>query len=151
MRRFWECIDDFHLGLGFCVCRVDNAERFTTRHEVQGGADIVDLRQLRFDFLPDAELLQRLLGVDAAWAGFDDADCNLAIARRTDEVEAGLDLEDDAGVPGLDEDQRIAEEIVARPGLNQLLVVEIIHPVRIRGDENVGWRALLDLLGEGRR
>ena len=100
MRRFGECIDDFHLGLGFCVCRVDNAERFTTRDEVQGGADIIHLRQLRFDFLPDAELLQRLLGVDAAWAGFDDADCNLAIARRADEVEAGLDLEGDAGVRG---------------------------------------------------
>ena len=56
MRRFGECIDDFNFGLGFCVCRVDNTERFTPRDEVQGGADIVDLLQLRFDFLPDAEL-----------------------------------------------------------------------------------------------
>jgi len=53
--------------------------------------------------------------------------CNLAITVAPAEVEAGSILRMMRRSAGSMRTSVLAEEIVARPGLNQLLVVEIIH------------------------
>src|SRR5262245_17408586 len=44
----------------------------------------------------------------------------------------------------------VAEQIVSRRLVDKVLLLEIIHPVEVRREEDVGRRHLLDLLGERR-
>ena len=56
----------------------------------------------------------------------------------------------DLGILRRDQHDAVAEQIDARRLVDALLADRIVHPVEIGGDEDVGRRALLDLLGERR-
>ena len=121
------------------------------RHQLQRGAHVLGLRDLAFDRGPDAELFQRGLAVFAGRHGLDVAHGELAVAEQLGEVEALLDLGLDlANPPARPARCGCRAGSTAVSGLIRLLVGEIVHPVEVGRDEDVGRRALLDLLGERR-
>ena len=62
--------------------------------------------------------------------------------------QTGLDVRADIGILRRDQDEPVPEQVRARVGLDQSLLLAVIHPIEIGRDEHVGRRALLDLLDQ---
>ena len=78
-----ENADDLHRRVGVSVGFVDDAERrLAGRHQREGGADVLGLRHVSRDRVPDAERGQRLLAVPAGRHRVDLTDRQAAVAER---------------------------------------------------------------------
>src|SRR5262249_51689098 len=144
--------DDLHVRLDLGVGLVHDPERcLPARDQRERRAHVLGHSEFRFGRGPRAELLQRGLGVfadrDGAHVGGDDA----AVAPQLRQVEAGRDGDGaDLGVLGCDQHQPVAEKIDAGVVLDELVLRAIVHPVEVGGGEDVGGRAVLDLLDQRR-
>ena len=118
--------------------------------KVQRRADVVGLRHLARHAVPEAEVLQRRLAVDARGHGIDQRHGQPSIAEKARKIEAGSDL-DGVGLRAEgDENEGVPEEVEPRAFLDQPIGLDRVHPVGAGRDEDVGGRALLDLAGERR-
>ena len=150
-RALGEGRHDLHVGLGGGVGAVDDAERrLAAADQQERRAHVLGLRHVVLHVGPGAQLLERRLAVLAGRHGIDVGHRELAAGQRLGEVGA-LDLEaGELGILGRDQDDLVAQEIEAAVGLDQVLARDVVHPVEVGGDEHVGRRALLDLLGQRR-
>ena len=149
MRILGEGRHDPDVGLGRGVGAVDDAERrLAARHQQERRAHVLGLGHVVLHVVPGAELLERGLAVFAGRHGIDVGHREPAADQRLGKIGA---LDRDArglGVLGRDQHDLVAEQVEAGVGLDQVLAREVVHPVEVGGDEHVGRRALLDLLGE---
>ena len=96
MARSRKRADDFHLGIGPRVGRIDDTEfGFAARDEGQRIADIVGLREFRFGTREDAERFERFLGITGQWmrgwrAGFDRVQSADLLGLGLDRIAADL-------------------------------------------------------------
>jgi len=70
--------------------------------------------------------------------------------ERAGQLETWLDVELHTGICGSDDDEPVSEQAFARSRLNEIALLQVIHPVEIGRDEHVGRRAAFDLFGERR-
>ena len=74
-----------------------------------------------------------------------------AVAERAGEVEARRDRRPaPASGAGATSTMRLPSRLRARRRVDQVALLEVVHPVEVGGEEDVGRRALLDLLGQRR-
>ena len=133
------------------IRRVDDAERrFAASHQKQRGADILGGSDAVRNARPDAEFFQRRLPVhprgDGGWIGHREP----AIAKRRGQGETGRDRQRDRAAGRGDQHQRVTEQIAAASGSYLLALLQIVHPFGVGRDEQIGRRAILDLLCQGR-
>ena len=100
--------------------------------------------------VPDAELLQRGLAVLAGRHRVDVRHRERPSPSELGEVEAGPIVDAAVLSFGATSTMRLPSRFVRVSGLIRFLLCEVVHPVEVGGDEDVGRRALLDLLGERR-
>ena len=77
--------------------------------------------------------------------GFDRHEQALAALQRVCEVHAVSDRQRERCLRRCDQHQRVGKKRVARGGIDQRLARDIVHPLFISRDEDVGACALLDL------
>ena len=146
MARLWKRSNHLHLGIGLGVGRIDDAEfGLASRNEGKRAADIVCLRELRFDACKDPERFESFLGVHSARTRVHAANSDPAIARGAREIETFRDLKLAIGVAWLDEDKLIAKKIPACSGADELGLFEVIHPFEVGGNKYIRRGALRDL------
>src|SRR5436190_12894909 len=139
MRVVGKYAGHFDLWLGLGVRRIDDAEPgFTPCDERQGGPDILALCQARLDRGPQPQLLERRLGILAGRYSLHIAERKLAVGESSGEIGTRLEFELEARSLGGDEHESVAEQDRASAGLDQLLLVQIVHPVEIGRDEDIG-------------
>ena len=116
--------DDFHAGLDLGVGLIDDAERrLATRHQDEGGANVLDHGDFLLDGRPHAELFQSGLGVKPDWNRAHVAGRDAAVAGQSGEIEARPDRHvADLGILRRDEHQPIAEQIDPRVVLYDFLL-----------------------------
>jgi hypothetical protein len=79
------------------------------------------------------------------------AGCNAPVARKLREIEARSDRDiDELGILARNQNKAVTQQIDARLVLDDLLLRAVIHPVEVGGSENIGRRALLNLLHQCR-
>ena len=152
MRIGREGADDLDAGLDLGVGRIDDAEHgLAARHQRQRRAHALGHREFRLGGLPRAELLQRRLGVFADRHRLDVAGCDLAVAGELGEIKALRDRHVvDLGILRRDQHDAVAEQVDARRHVDVFLADSVVHPVGVGRDEDIGRRALFDLLGQRR-
>ncbi len=138
-----------HLRLGDRIRRIDDAvRRFSRRHQRQRRAHIFGPRQLSFHRRPHAQRRQRRLGVFPGRHGVGVGERQPALAQRARQVEPRRDRQRRRTVGRNDQIERIRQQVHARIGRDQRFFAQIVHPVLIGRNEQLRWRALLDLLGQ---
>ena len=121
------------------------------RDELQRGAHVLRLRDVGFDALPHAKPFQRRLAVFSGRHGIDRRHRQLAVAERLGEREVRLDGHlANLAVGRRHQHDVVAEERHPRRLVDQAALLQVVHPVEVGGEEDVGRRRLLDLLGECR-
>ena len=146
-----EGIDDAHLCVHQRVGGIDDPQRhFATRHEHHGAAHIVGAHQAILDLVPDSERSERRARVAAHRHRIRIAGGESSATERGREREAGRDLEFDLAVGGRDQHQPVAGEIAARRLLDQTALLQVVHPLLVGGDEDVGFAAGFHLAREHR-
>ncbi len=134
----------------FGVGRIDNAVgRFPARDIFQRHANIFRIRHFGRDTIPHAQRDQRRLGIFARRHGCGIGQRQSSISQCRGQVEMRRDIHHGPGAGACHQHQPIAQQVFARPLRDQAHFLEIIHPVRIRRQEDIGPRALFDLPGQG--
>ena len=118
----------------------------------QRRADVLGRRRRgRRHGVPDAERRQRRLARTCRRAPRPDPPARAGRRRAPRRAEIRARSSSGTGMRlRCDQHQRVAEQIHARRGADQAPLGEIVHPVQIGRDEQIGRRAVLDLPGERR-
>ena len=66
------------------------------------------------------------------------------------QVKTWLDVEPQIAVCGRDDDEPVPEQVLACRRFNKIVLLQVIHPVEVSREEDVGRRSALDLFGERR-
>jgi hypothetical protein len=82
---------------------------------------------------------------DGVWIGHRELVCT----QRGREPKVGSDLERRLAAGGRDQHEAMGEKVVAAAWREKLAPVEIVHPLRVCGDEDIRRSAGLDLLRQG--
>jgi hypothetical protein len=128
---------------------VDDAERrFAAIHERQRRTHAVGAHQAIRDVAPDPEGGQRFAGITAGGHRIGIAGRQAAFAERGGQSKTGLDLQFDLAVGWRNQHQSIADHIVPGVGLNQVVILQIVHPLQVGGKEHIRGRAIFDLPGQ---
>ncbi len=150
MAGFREDGDHAHLGFLLGVGGVDHAQgRLAPGHEGQGRADVVGGGDLAGDLVPDPHPCEGGLGVFAGGHAGRIGQGQASTAQGGQDRRALDQLQLHLGVGRGDQHQLVGEDVAARGLHHQVLALQEGHPVGVGGDEEVGRRALLDLVGDG--
>ena len=143
--------DDPDRGFGGRIGLVDDAERrFAARHQQERGADILRRGDTAGDLGPHAERAQRRLRVAPGRHGARIGHREMPVAEQRGERKTGGDRHPRRAVRRRDQHQAVAEQVDAGFRIDQLALLQIVHPILVSRDEQLGRRAILDLLGQGR-
>ena len=151
MRVGRERADDLHVRLDLGVGLVHDAEHgFAARDQRERGAHVVGHRELLLDRRP-----RRRASPARSWRTCRPAPTLTSpVAMRPSPTSLArskpgpiVDIVD-LGILRRDQHQPVAEQVDARVVLDDLLLRAVVHPFEVGGGEDVGRRALLDLLGE---
>src|SRR3954468_17420382 len=143
----YACDHDATLGIG--VSLVNHAERrLAARHERKRSAHVLRGRDARRDLIPDAELLDRRLGVLAGRHAVRLGERDPAVSERPGDRKSGGGLELHGLLHGGDQHKAVAEEVAARARREEFFSFDVVHPVEVGRDEEVGRRTVLDLARE---
>ena len=139
-----------HAGFGLRIAAVDHAQRrFAARDQHQRGAHVLGLRHARFDRRPRAQRRERRLRVLAGGHAGGQRERDAPIAEQRAQVHAALERHAaDPGGRWRDQHQRVAQQVAARGGVEQAALLQVVHPVKVRGHEQVRRCALFDLPGQ---
>ena len=143
--------DDAHFLLGKGVGLIDDPQRrFAARDEVERRAHIVSARDLALHAAPHTEFFQCGFAVFSGRHAVGIGHRQFAVTQQLRQRKAGLDLDLHFAVGGRYQHQAVAQQVRAGPRLDQLALLDVIHPVEIGGNENIRGRAVLDLLRQRR-
>ena len=133
--------------------RVDDAQRrLAAGDEGERGAHVVRWREARRHAVPHAEGGQRGLAVASGRHvhGIGDGQASTGAERRG-EREAGADGQRRHPILRCDQHQPVPDHVHARRARNPRPLGQVVHPLLVGREEDVGRRALFDLPGEERR
>ena len=137
--------------IGRRIGRIDDAERrFAARHEQQRGAHALCRRDGGPHTVPDPELFEGGLAVLARRNRVGVGHREMPAFEHRRQIEARFDLDMRIAVGRRDQNEPVAEQVAPARALDQMPLVQVIHPVEIRRYEHVGRRAAFDLLGQRR-
>src|SRR5215469_8499420 len=72
-----------------------------------------------------------------------------ALQKRS-QVETRLDFDLEVSIGRSNQDELVAEQVAPGCWLDQMPLLQVIHPVEVGGYEDIGWRTGFDLLGQRR-
>jgi len=127
------------------ICDVHKARvNFCARHVVEHLAHVFRQHELRLHLVPQFQIHERLLRVETGGHSLRIADGQLAHRRLREPVKP-LRLLRRGLAAWQNKHERIAREVVARVGENQILVGEFVHLLRTGAGEDINGRGLFDL------
>src|SRR4029077_8285013 len=86
---------------------------------------------------PNAKRRQRRARIAAGWDGIRVAGGELPFPKRCRKWKVRCDLELNRALRRTDEYQTITQEVLAAGGLDEVAALQVLHPLRVRGEEHV--------------
>ena len=151
VRVIGENANDPNVLIGGGIGLIDDAERrLATRDTQQGSAHVRGLRELVSNARPDIELLECRLSVLAGRDAINIGQDEITTADELGQVKSLSDLDGLCLVLPSNKHDAVTEQVHAAFRLDQLSLLNVVHPIQVSRDEDLHWGAFLDLFGEHR-
>src|SRR5262245_9984041 len=151
VRVIWEYADDLNVLIGVGIGLIDDADwRLAARDTQQGRTHVRGLRDPVSNARPDIELLECRLGVLAGRNTINIGQGEITTADELGQVKSLFDLDRLRLVPASNQHDAVTEQVHPAFRLDQLFLLNVVHPIQVSRDEDLRWGVLLDLFGERR-